>query len=102
MRYHLRSALLGTAFLVFAVGASRADVSEADRTFIDKAAMGGHEEVSSGQTAAKSANPSSAAFGKQKVTDHTKMNDELATIAESKGVKPPTSASMMDQAKGAV
>ena len=35
------------------------------------------------------------------VTDHTKMNDELATIAKSKGVEPPDSASLTQQAEAA-
>ena len=99
MMHRVRSALLAATVFAAPVVAM-ADVSGADQEFIDKAAMSGHEEVSAGETAAKSENSAVAEFGKQMVLDHTKMNDELATIAKSKGVTPPDSASLMQQAKG--
>ena len=77
-------------------------LSEGDRAFIDQAAQGGHAEVSMGQSAAESKNPAISAFGKQMVADHSKMNDELATLAKQKGYEPPASADLASQAKGAV
>ena len=100
MSYRIRSALLAAALIGTPVIA-RADVSEAERDFINKAAMSGHEEVSTGHTAAESKNTAVAAFGRQMVTDHTKMNAELATIAKSRGVEPPDSASLMQRAEAA-
>ena len=100
MRRSIRSLLLATAFAGFASGAARADVSEADRDFIEKAAMGGHEEVATGQTAAQSKNSAIADFGNQMVREHGQMNEELAALAKQKGVEPPDSASLMQQAKG--
>lgn len=100
MLHTIRSTLLAAAVMGAPV-AALADVSEADREFIDKAAMGGHAEVSAGQSAAESKNSAIAAFGRQMVSDHTKMNDELVVIAKSMGVTPPASPSLAQQAKGA-
>lgn len=100
MTQRMRSTILAVA-LLGAPGLAMAEVSRADRDFIEKAAMGGHEEVAAGETAAKSENSAVAAFGRQMVTDHTRMNDELATIAQGLGVTPPDSPSLMQQAKGA-
>lgn len=102
MRQSIRTLLLATACAGLAIGTARADVSDADRTFIEQLAMGGHEEVASGQTAAESKNSAIADFGKQMVREHGQLNEELAALAKQKGVEPPTSASMTDQAKGAV
>ena len=77
------SALIA-AGLAGAPAVAMADVSQTDRGFIEQAAMGGHEEVSSGQSAAESENSAVAAFGRQMVEDHTKMNDELASIAKAR------------------
>ena len=85
MRRQIQASLLATALLVGTAAAAFAEVSDADRKFIEQVAMDGHEEVSSGETAAKSDNSAVAAFGRQMVSDHTKMNDELATIAKDSG-----------------
>jgi putative membrane protein len=102
MRRQLRHGLLTAALLGGAMSVAQADVSQADRDFIEKAAMSGHEEVASGQTAAQSKNQAVADFGNQMVREHTQMNDELVGIAKRKGVEPPSSASLTEQAKGAV
>jgi putative membrane protein len=94
----------GAAALGFAMAAAQAQtvLSDGDREFIEQAAHGGHAEVSMGQSAAESKNPAISAFGKQMVTDHSKMNEELAMLAKRKGFEPPASADMASQAKGAV
>ena len=102
MRRSMRPLLLATAIAGLTIGTARAEVSEADRAFIDKAAMSGQAEVASGQTAAKSENSAIAEFGNQMVREHGAMNQELAALAKQKGIEPPTSASLTDQAKGAV
>ena len=43
-----------------------------------------------------------ADFSNQMVREHGAMNQELAALAKEKGVEPPTSASLTDQAKDAV
>ena len=95
---------LGAAALCFALATAHAQtaLSDGDRAFIEKAAQGGHAEVSMGQSAAESKNPAISAFGKQMVADHSKMNDELAMLAKQKGFEPPASADMASQAKGAL
>jgi putative membrane protein len=65
-------------------------VSEADKTFVMKAAQGGMTEVQLGQIAAdKASSPDVKSFGSQMVTDHGKANDELKAIAASKGITLP-------------
>jgi putative membrane protein len=71
-----------------------------DASFMKDAAEAGMAEVEAAQIALKqSQNDQVKAFANQMVTDHTKANDELKALADSKGVKLPTSPSMMDKAK---
>ncbi len=66
-------------------------LSEKDKTFMKKAAKGGMMEVTMGQVAEqKGQSEDVKAFGKRMVTDHTKANDELKSIASKKGVQLPT------------
>ena len=101
MRSSLRPLLLATATAALTIRTAHAEVSDADREGIDKAAMGGQAEVANGETAAKSENSAIANFGNQMVREHGAMNQELAVLAKEKGIEPPTSASLTDQAKGA-
>src|ERR1044072_9366510 len=65
--------------------------SATDKTFIKKAARGGMMKVAMGQLAEKNGKSDDVkSFGKRMVTDHSKANDELKSIAEKKGVKLPT------------
>src|ERR1041385_341642 len=66
-------------------------LSEKDKTFMKKAAKGGMMEVSMGQVAEqKGQSEDVKSFGKRMVTDHSKANDELKSIASKKGVQLPT------------
>jgi putative membrane protein len=66
-------------------------LSEKDKTFMKKAAKGGMMEVSMGQVAEqKGQSEDVKSFGKRMVTDHSKANDELKSIAAKKGVQLPT------------
>lgn len=62
----------------------------ADQEFMTKAAQGGMAEVSLGQIASsKATNADVKAFGDRMVTDHSKLNDELKQLAQTKGVTLP-------------
>src|SRR6185369_18072972 len=66
-------------------------LTEKDKKFMKKAAKGGMMEVAMGKTAEQNAQSEDVkSFGKRMVTDHSKANDELKSIAEKKGVKLPT------------
>src|SRR6185369_7749372 len=63
-------------------------LSAKDKTFMHKAAKGGMMEVAMGRLAEqKGQSEDVKSFGKRMVTDHSKANDELKSIAEKKGVK---------------
>jgi putative membrane protein len=65
-------------------------LSEKDKTFMKKAAKGGTMEVAMGNMAEKNAQSDDVkSFGKRMVTDHSKANDELKSIASKKGVQLP-------------
>jgi len=66
-------------------------LSAKDKTFIHKAAKGGMMEVAMGNLAAQNGQSDGVkSFGKRMVTDHSKANDELKSIAAQKGVKLPS------------
>jgi len=66
-------------------------LSAKDKTFMKKAAKGGMMEVAMGKVAEQNAQSDDVkSFGKRMVTDHSKANDELKSIASQKGVQLPT------------
>src|SRR5580765_6214767 len=61
---------------------SGSSLSEKDKTFMKKAAKGGMMEVTMGKMAEQNAQSDDVkSFGKRMVTDHSKANDELKSIA---------------------
>lgn len=71
-----------------------------DKIFLRKAAEGGLAEVKLGQLAAqKGSSDEVKAFGQKMVEDHTKMNNEMAQVADSLGVMLPKSMNKEDQAE---
>ena len=71
----------------------------ADANFADKAAQGGMAEVELGKMAAKKAkDPKVKQFGQRMVDDHTKINDQLKSIATNKGLTLPTMLDSKDEA----
>jgi putative membrane protein len=66
-------------------------LSAKDKTFMHKAAKGGMMEVAMGRQAEQNGKSDDVkSFGKRMVTDHSKANDELKSIAAKKGVKLPS------------
>jgi putative membrane protein len=64
-----------------------------DVKFIEKLAGDGTAEVELGKLAEqKSSNPQVKTFAQRLVTDHSKANQQLLSIAQSEGVSPPKSA----------
>jgi putative membrane protein len=62
-----------------------------DAGVIDRVARDGRAEVELGQLASqKAATPEVKAFAQRLVTDHTKANERLMSIAQSERVSPPT------------
>ena len=72
------------------VGLAAAPVFAADDTFVSKVAKGGMAEVELGKLAAeKGSSDAVKKFGQRMADDHGKANDELKTLASSKGVQVP-------------
>jgi putative membrane protein len=71
-----------------------------DKMFLRKAAEGGMAEVKFGQLAAQKASSDDVkAFGQKMVDDHTMLNNEMAPIADSMGVRVPKTINKEDQAE---
>ena len=97
----LAAAAAGALVLASATAAAETAASKsADTKFAMEAAKGGLMEVEMGRMAADHAtNPDVKAFGQRMVTDHTKANDELKTLASQKGITLPTSIDAAAKAK---
>jgi putative membrane protein len=68
-----------------------ANMTSQDRDFVMDAAMGGMMEVELGRIAAQNgASDAVKQFGQRMVDDHGKANEELMTLATSKGISLPT------------
>jgi putative membrane protein len=88
-----RWAVLGACLaIVLAVPlAAGAETPAADAKFMKKVAEGGKAEVELGRLAAeRGASDSVKQFGQRMVTDHSKAGEELAKLAQDKGVTLPT------------
>lgn len=78
--------LPAAAFAQDAASSSSAK-APADVAFVKQASAAGLAEVALGQLGAdKGQSQDTKTFGQQMVTDHTKANDELKTIASAKGL----------------
>lgn len=85
-------------FLALSVASSAILAAEAEDTppapsvFVNDAALDGMAEVELGKIAlSKSKNPEVLRFAQRMVSDHGKANQELASLAKSKGITPPAS-----------
>jgi len=96
MRRLMTSLCLASTFMLPAL--ARADVAQADKDFMTEAAQGGMAEVKLGELAkTKAQNQEVKTFADRMVTDHTKANDELKSLATKKGVTLPTDLASEDQ-----
>jgi putative membrane protein len=81
----------GVAMAQNAPAAKSSFLSVKDKTFMKKAAKGGMMEVAMGNLAEQNGQSEDVkSFGKRMVTDHSKANDELKSIASQKGVQLPS------------
>jgi putative membrane protein len=70
-----------------------------DQMFVTKAAKGGLAEVQLGQLAAdKASSDQVKQFGQRMVSDHSKANDELKSLAQKKNITLPTDLDPQDKA----
>ena len=70
-----------------------------DKAFLHKVGQGGLAEVQLGKLAAqKGSSDEVKALGQQMVTDHTELNKEMATVADTMGVRMPKDLSKEDKA----
>jgi putative membrane protein len=82
--------VVGLASFVSAQQKADGKVSDADKKFMMEAASGGMFEVEAGKVAAQKASAEDVKkFGQRMVDDHSKANEELMQLANSKGVTPP-------------
>src|SRR4029450_3766441 len=76
---------LGVWLAPNAVAQDAKQAGHADQLFVQQASSGGLAEVRAGQLATeRAASAEVKQFGQQMVTDHTKANQELATLAQAK------------------
>ena len=81
----------GVAAAQDAPAAKSSSLSVKDKTFMKKAVKGGMMEVAMGNLAAENGQSDGVkSFGKRMVTDHSKANEELKSIASQKGVTLPS------------
>jgi putative membrane protein len=94
-RNYLSKSLLLLALAGVPVAGVAADAEStppAPAVFVKKAALDGLTEVELGKVALeKSQNAEVRRFAQRMVTDHTKANKELESIAKAKGIEPPKS-----------
>ncbi len=89
------AAALSAAFLCLSVSAevgrpAKSDIPHVDRSFIEKAAKAGMEEVDAARVATeRSSNPQVRDLASMLLNDHESANATLATIAAANGVSIP-------------
>jgi putative membrane protein len=80
--------------------ARSAKLARSDESFLRQAAQNGLAEVEGSKLAlTKAQNQQVKSYAQQMVDDHTKANEELKALAQSKGVEMPTEPSVAQRAK---
>jgi putative membrane protein len=81
-------------------GTAAATLAKADRDFMKQAAQNGHAEIEASKLAqTKATQPDIKSYAQKMVAEHTKTHQELAALAQSKGVDLPDGPSLMQRAK---
>ena len=95
--YAVAAAILGTLAVA---NAASGDQSPQDQTFVNAAARGGKFEVELGKLAQQNAASAEVKqFGAEMVTDHTRLNTELGSVATASGLTVPTDLSPQQTTK---
>jgi putative membrane protein len=90
---------IAATLLTFAGLAGAQSISDADREFVNNAAVGGATEVELGRLATQRASrPVVRDFGAKMVKDHGAANAELASLARAKGMDVRTTLDAQHQA----
>jgi putative membrane protein len=90
---------LGVWLAPIAVAQDPKQASHSDQMFVQQASSGGLAEVRAGQLATeRAASAEVKQFGQQMVTDHTKANQELTTLAQAKQLPVATALDPKHQA----
>jgi len=75
-----------------------ARLSRTDKTFVEKASLGGMAEVQAGQLAQNQAQSADVkAFGQHMVADHTEAGQKLKSIVDAEGISAPSDLDKIDQ-----
>ncbi len=94
------TALAFTTTLLWSTTALAQPLAPVDKTFLEQAAENGHAEVSAGRLAlTKARNPKVRDFAQRMVDEHTKVGEELRTLAAAKQQELPTEPSMLQKGK---
>jgi len=90
-------AYLAAGLVCLAAAQARADVSNADRSFIERAVSGGMAEIQTAQLAQQRSNsPQVRQFASRIIADHTQANGELQQIAQDQNITLPEQPSAKD------
>lgn len=94
----MKHALTALVLAAAATSSFAAALAEDDKEFIEHAAGGGMLEVQAGKLVeSKAQNADVKSYGAMLVKDHTAANDELKTLAQSKGVTLPSTLPRHEQ-----
>lgn len=75
-------------------------LAQRDQAFLEQAAQNGHAELSAGRLAlTKARNPQVQAYAQRMIDDHTRIGEELLTLATARNYKPPNEPSMLQKGK---
>ncbi|WP_339506119.1 DUF4142 domain-containing protein [Pseudomonas sp. EA_15y_Pfl1_P102] len=93
---------MGLTFVLVAGSISTA-MAATSNSFVDNAAEGGITEIEAGKLALqKSSSADVKTFAQHMVTEHTKANQELATLAKKLDIEVPDDAALTDKARKAI
>ncbi|OYV33393.1 MAG: hypothetical protein B7Z80_24185 [Rhodospirillales bacterium 20-64-7] len=76
-----------------------AQVSSQDKRFVKQAAEAGMSEVQEGKLAQQKGDNAVKSVGTRMVTDHSKANEQLRTLAQTQGVHVPNSVDSKESAQ---